>query len=89
MYQGIWGTICEDGWDDIDAGVVCRELGYVYGNATRQSLFGSSADPVWLSQVACLGNEKKLSHCMHTGASNVGNCSHVQLAGVQCTGQGS
>lgn len=28
-FHGHWGSICSDTWNDVDAEVTCRQLGYI------------------------------------------------------------
>lgn len=87
-YGGRWGTVCDNGWDDIDASVACRTLGFgSSGTAYGSAYFGQkSGGPIWLDNVMCTGNERTLARCGHYGIGITRNCTHAQDAGVTCSG---
>ena len=85
-YNGEWGTVCDDGWDDTDAGVVCRQLGFgSSGTAIGLADFGQGSGSIWLDSVTCTGNESTLASCGHPGVNTIGSCSHSNDAGVRCS----
>ena len=86
-YNGQWGTVCDDGWSSIDAGVVCRQLGFgSSGTAIRSAGFGQGSGPIWLDSVTCTGNESTLASCGHLGVNITRSCDHWEDAGVSCFG---
>ena len=81
---GQWGTICGQGWDLIDANVLCHQLGY--GTAIRAdggASFGQGSGVVILGNVDCVGKEAMLTDCPSGGVGG-NNCDHAQDAGVVC-----
>ena len=51
--------------------------------AIKQAFFGEGVDPIYLDNVACVGDESELTACVHNGVG-VHNCVHSQDAGVKC-----
>ena len=87
-FNGAWGTVCAaDWWDDADARVVCRQLGYpndVSAIAYSSAYFGEGSGDILLDDVQCTGSEVALSLCTHDGWSNHNWCYHSEDAGVAC-----
>ena len=87
-YNGEWGTVCDDGWDDTDAGVVCRQLGF--GSSGTAIGFGNfSQKSLLLNGVQCTGNEPLLVRCGHFGINVTSSLRYCQSnssesAGVKC-----
>ena len=85
-YNGEWGTVCDDGWDNTDATVVCRQLGfYSWVRAYGSARYGQGTGPIWLSRLSCFGNESNLFECGQLSATTK-NCTHSNDASVVCSG---
>ncbi|XP_030853938.1 CUB and sushi domain-containing protein 2 isoform X4 [Strongylocentrotus purpuratus] len=87
LYQGQWGTVCEDLWERTNAEVVCRMLGYEgadleYSTTDLWWLIKGSG-PILMDNVRCQGNESSLDECSHLGLG-VHNCDHSKDVGVTC-----
>ena len=84
LLGGVWGTICDDDFDDYDATVICRMAGYRGGGiAHKNAAFGRGSGTVWLEGIDCQGNESNLSQCKKA-KPGTSACSHREDAGVTC-----
>ncbi|XP_063418227.1 semaphorin-5B-like [Mytilus trossulus] len=81
-YNGVWGTVCDDDFDDNDARVVCRQLGFSNGISLGNAVDDGSGT-TWLDDMKCTGSESKLKYCSHAGWG-VEDCKHEEDVGVLC-----
>ena len=56
--------------------------------ALRQASFGQGTGRIWLSSLACTGNERALINCP-ASSNGINSCVHAQDAAVRCDRSGT
>ena len=79
--NGYLGPVCDDIWTSTHANVVCRQLGYSYGDAYLYSHWGSVSSNFAMDNVQCSGNEMYLQECSYSISDD---CGSDEGAGVHC-----
>ena len=83
--NGQWVMVCDDGWDDGEAGVVCRQLGFGSSGILQNFQISGNEDDIVIPNFSCIGNESALLNCSHTEIG-MENCDNFDNIGVICTG---
>eukprot|EP00299_Pterocystis_sp_00344_P019256 c9573_g1_i2.p1 GENE.c9573_g1_i2~~c9573_g1_i2.p1 ORF type:complete len:881 (+),score=197.66 c9573_g1_i2:34-2676(+) len=87
LRDGVWGTVCNDGFTVHNADVVCRQLSL--GNAISPFFSTDSAETdllVLLDDVRCNGEESSIDECTHLPWGE-NNCNgYQQNVAVHCGG---
>ncbi|XP_062405428.1 lysyl oxidase homolog 3A isoform X1 [Sardina pilchardus] len=84
LYQGEWGTICDDDFTLANAMVLCRQLGFVSATAWSHSAkYGAGTGKILLDNVICSGTETSIEKCHHRGWGN-SDCTHDEDTGIVC-----
>ena len=88
--NGEWGTICNAYWDDREARVVCRQLGYESETAMAlPSYHVHGTGPIHKAHLTCEGNETNLIECTSVTSYPTHFCRHSDDAGVICYPNGT
>ena len=80
--DGDWYLLCDDGFTDHAAALVCQELGFPYGYASCCSAEGPLSIPIWMNHTLDCASGTHVEECLR---ENV--CTRRSYASVSCTYQ--
>ena len=91
VYAGQWSSVCSNGFDDKDAHVACRQLGYSMNVGHGEGNIGGTGD-IMFAEMACDGTELTFKDCAGTKGGDVAQgeatdqCNHGKDVFLQCAG---
>ena len=82
FHNNEWGLICDDFFDQKEADVACRQLGYDGAEQYSLRVVGRGDFRIWLDDLMCRGNEARLADCprRHNADWGQNNCNSQQEA---------
>ena len=83
-FSGRWGTVCNTGWNENNANIVCAQLGYELLEISAE--FGPGKGIIILDKVICSKNTTVLASCGHYGVGITADCDHSKDVGIKCYG---
>ena len=78
-----YSLVCADKFDDNDATIVCRQMGYPFGKSICCSAFGIVEERIEVSDMQCTGSETDITQCVMIRGVN--GCASQQYASVVCS----
>ena len=89
IHDNVWGTICDNWFNDNSANVICRMAGYgngVYNYGRYKQTSATKATKIWLSYLVCPGDKTNIIGCTHKPWGQH-QCGHHEDVGVRCYGK--
>lgn len=77
-----WYLLCDDGFTDHAATLVCQELGFPYGYASCCSADGPLSVPIWMNHTLDCSSGNHVEECLHEKI-----CARRSYATVSCSYQ--
>ena len=87
-HNGVWKAVCDDNWSTpANEDVACKHLSFEGGTNSNQAFLGQSrsSGDYAMDDLECVGNERKLTECVHAGLG-VNDCGANKAVAVMCDG---
>jgi len=92
--EGVWGTICDDAFEENEAQVLCRMAGYnggAFENGKYKVGEGTidgktrSEHKIWIDELRCEGDELSVEDCRYGSEGwGIHDCDHAEDVGIKC-----